>query len=116
MEKSLLPLAILTCTVGASKDHGRLEPLPHDIREGGGEHPGLANKSCSELHPQTESAAHLSDSPLKSGRRLKNWLRREREWVNEESGHIRKINAVWSSGSWPTTLATMIAHITQTTL
>lgn len=60
-------------------DHGRLEPVPDDIREGGGVHPGQATQPRSELHLQTESAAHLSDTSSKSGRRLQNWLcRRER--------------------------------------
>lgn len=96
------------------RDDGRLESIPDDIRDGGGVHPGQANKSRTELHLQTESAAHLADTALRSGRRLKNWLRRKRE--NEERGHVRKIRVTCPSGSSPAMLPTISAHVTQMTI
>lgn len=96
------------------RDDGRLESVPDDIRDGGGVHPGQANQSRTELHLQTESAAHLADTSLRSGRRLKNWLRRKRE--NEESCHVRKIRVTCPSGSSPAMLPTISAHITQMTI
>lgn len=100
--------------VHLAKDHGRLEPVPDDIREGGGVHPGQAKQPRSELHLQTESAAHLSDTSLKSGRRLKNWLRRERERTRK-AAMTEKWNVIWPSGSWPAMLPTVSAHITKVT-